>query len=55
MAEGEEAKKLYELDRLLNAPDVPMRADRVWELLDELSGKAGRQRTLGSSLAFTQV
>ncbi|MDP9096651.1 MAG: peptide chain release factor 1 [Pseudomonadota bacterium] len=30
---------LYELDRLLNDPDVPMQAARVWELLDRVSSR----------------
>ena len=33
--------KQLELDRLLNDPDVPMEASRVWELLDELSTRIG--------------
>ncbi len=32
--------QLDELDRLLNDPDVPMEAARVWELLDQLSARA---------------
>lgn len=32
--------KLDELDRLLNDPDVPTEAARVWQLLDELSMRA---------------
>ena len=28
-----------ELDRLLNDPDVPMSALRVWELLDQLAAE----------------
>ncbi len=32
--------KVDELDRLLNDPDVPMQAARVWELLDELAARA---------------
>jgi hypothetical protein len=35
--------RLDELDRLLNDPDVPMEAARVWELLDQLSDRAGRE------------
>ena len=31
------ARKLDELDRLLNDPDVPMQPDRVWSLLAELA------------------
>lgn len=30
-------RKLDELDRLLNDPDVPMQPDRVWSLLAEIS------------------
>lgn len=30
---------LSELDRLLNDPDVPMQASRVWELLDRVSAR----------------
>ena len=33
--------KTEELDRLLNDPDVPIRATRVWELLADLSSYAG--------------
>lgn len=32
--------KLAELDRLLNDPDVPMEASRVWSLLAEISQQA---------------
>jgi hypothetical protein len=31
--------KLDELERLLNDPEVPMQAARVWELLAEISGE----------------
>jgi len=31
--------KLDELERLLNDPEVPMHAGRVWELLAEISGE----------------
>lgn len=34
--------RLNELDRLLNDPDVPMEAARVWELLDELAHRPDR-------------
>ena len=34
------ARKLDELDRLLNDPEVPMQPDRVWSLLAELSHHA---------------
>ncbi len=32
--------KVEEVDRLLNDPEVPMEALRVWELLDEIAGRA---------------
>ena len=38
MRDGQDPK-LDELDRLLNDPEVPMRAARVWELLAEISGE----------------
>ncbi|HYZ65047.1 MAG TPA: peptide chain release factor 1 [Acetobacteraceae bacterium] len=31
--------KLDELEQLLNDPEVPMHAARVWELLAEISGE----------------
>lgn len=37
MTDQEYARKLEELDRLLNDPDVPMQPDRVWSLLAEIS------------------
>ena len=37
MPEMDETAKLDELDRLLNDPDVPMQAARVWDLLAEIS------------------
>ena len=40
MTEAEEAARLDELDRLLNDPDVPMQAGRVWALLDEINDAA---------------
>jgi hypothetical protein len=39
MFDGEDPK-LAELDRLLNDPEVPMHAARVWELLAEISGES---------------
>ena len=38
MLDGEDPK-LAELERLLNDPEVPMQAARVWELLAEISGE----------------
>ena len=37
MTETEYARKLAELDRLLNDPDVPMQAPRVWAMLAEIA------------------
>jgi len=37
MTEIEYARKLDEVDRLLNDPDVPMEPGRVWSLLAEIS------------------
>jgi hypothetical protein len=37
MTDAEYARKLEELDRLLNDPDVPMQPERIWALLADLS------------------
>ncbi len=37
MTDVEYARKLAELDRLLNDPEVPMRPGEVWDLLAEIS------------------
>jgi len=44
MTDAEYARKLDELDRLLNDPDVPMEPARVWSLLAEIAQRdaAGR-------------
>jgi hypothetical protein len=48
MSTAEYSRKLDELDRLLNDPDVPMQPDRIWSLLADvarqlaLSGSAER-------------
>lgn len=39
MQDGEDGK-LEELERLLNDPDVPLEASRVWQLLAELAADA---------------
>jgi hypothetical protein len=50
MTDAEYSRKLDELDRLLNDPDVPMEPGRVWSLLAEIaqrdvvSGSANRAR-----------
>jgi hypothetical protein len=37
MDDGDYARKLDELDHLLNDPEVPLQPDRVWSLLAEIS------------------
>jgi hypothetical protein len=37
MSTTEYCRKLDELDRLLNDPDVPMQPDRIWSLLADVS------------------
>ena len=39
MTETEYARRLDELDRLLNNPDAPMEASRIWSLLAEISSE----------------
>ena len=41
MTDHEYARRLDELDRLLNDPDVPMDPSRVWSLLADLSNHDG--------------
>ena len=41
MTDHEYARRLDELDRLLNDPDVPMDPSRVWSLLADLSHHDG--------------
>lgn len=42
MTDEEYSRKLDELDRLLNDPDVPMQPARIWSLLGELSRRDGQ-------------
>lgn len=56
MTEHEYARRLDELDRLLNDPDVPMDPSRVWSLLADLShqdgpGTTGHDARLATGLA----
>jgi hypothetical protein len=37
MSAAEYSRKLDELDRLLNDPDVPMQPERIWSLLADVS------------------
>ena len=46
MTDDDYGRKLDELDRLLNDPDIPMQPSRIWSLLAELS-----QRDLQAGLA----
>ncbi len=46
MTDAEYARKLDELDRLLNDPDVPMQPAKVWSLLAEI---AQRDMSVGQS------
>ena len=39
MAEDDRARKLQEIDRVLNDPDVPMQPALVWRLLAEISAQ----------------
>ena len=41
MTDTEYARKLDELDRLLNDPDVPMEPAKVWSLLAEIAQRDG--------------
>jgi hypothetical protein len=49
MTQDDYARKLDELDSLLNDPDVPMDPARVWSLLADLSGRDGGYRTQRNS------
>jgi hypothetical protein len=53
MTQEDYARKLDELDSLLNDPDVPMDPARVWSLLADLSDRDGgspayRERVRGA-------
>jgi hypothetical protein len=37
MTDEDYARKLDEMDRVLNDPDVPMQPALIWRLLDEIS------------------
>jgi hypothetical protein len=37
MSAAEYSRKLDELDRLMNDPDVPMQPERIWSLLADVS------------------
>jgi hypothetical protein len=52
MTENDFARMSYELDRLLNDPDVPLQPSLIWHLLDKISdwdqGGTMLSRILGS-------
>lgn len=48
MTDDEYARKLDELDRLLNDPEVSMQPARVWSLLAELSRRDCGVEAMGS-------
>lgn len=53
MSTAEYCRKLDELDRLLNDPDVPMQPDRIWSLLADVSRPdiaAGLDPAMGHSI-----
>ena len=50
LADAEYARRLAELDRLLNDPDVPMEPAKVWSLLAEIA-----QRDQASGQGFPVV
>jgi hypothetical protein len=51
MTEDDYARKLDELDRLLNDPDVPMQPARIWSLLAELSQHDVRSEAVPRTLS----
>ena len=57
MTDAEYARKLDELDRLLNDPDVPMEPAKVWSLLAEIAqrdiaaGQTASSPSFGSAVA----
>lgn len=58
MTDEDYARKLDELDRLLNDPDIPMQPVRIWSLLGELAQcdmQAGVVSTRGGSPQGHQI
>ena len=47
MSNAEYSRKLDELDRLLNDPDVPMQPDRIWSLLADVAASGAPLATCG--------
>lgn len=55
MTDADYARKLDELDRLLNDPDVPMLPDRIWSLLADVAGHDARVRGMQEPAGMTQA
>ncbi len=56
MTDNEYARKVDELDRLLNDPDVTMQPARVWSLLAELSRRdCGIEAMTGTQVGALQA
>jgi len=55
MSSHEYARKLDELDRLLNDPDVPMQPDRIWSLLADVSRPDLRASRISSGLGAQRL
>lgn len=55
MTDADYARKLDELDRLLNDPDVPMLPDRIWSLLADVAGHDAPVGGLGDPAGMTQA
>ncbi len=55
MTDADYARKLDELDRLLNDPDVPMLPDRIWSLLADVAGHDGPVVGAGEYGGMTQA
>ena len=39
-------RKLAELDDLINNPNMPLSPSRIWQILGEISGHAGRMTSM---------
>jgi hypothetical protein len=55
MTDADYARKLDELDRLLNDPDVPMLPDRIWSLLADVAGHDAPVGGMGEPAGMTQA
>ncbi len=55
MTDADYARKLDELDRLLNDPDVPMLPDRIWSLMADIARHEANQPLISDHGALTQA